>query len=250
MKLEVEDLSGHKHGHEALSSHVDFYAPYHISGRTLSILRLISCVISTILFLHREIFSPAEHTPDYTFLTIWANTACMVYFWAINIIVQVVPKPDPYMQQRLPTFRFMHVFVELLAAMMFVVCLMFWGFLLPDLNVQLQNNPAHYWDIIIDAYGFHLLTPILTWVEVYYNQVCFKTKDGLIYIPILALVYSCLNFYWTKKFGIPVYAPLDWESFGSVGFLMAAFSIVGIGFALAKHLWNHKAKVLARQWGN
>lgn len=218
---------------------VDFFTPFKVSPSVLLATRILGLLSATSWLLMRE-FIPAGPMPGYCYLTIWGVFAAAVYYWVV-VALSIFPNQKGFTVSTLtPFYKFLHVLFQLCVGMLFVICLMFWGFLVPSMKALLARHPDHAHLILWYNIGTHLIVPFQMWLESYINNVGYRTKDAVIWLPTVACVYTCLNYYWTQSYGRPVYAPMDWKSVSTPIFMIAAYSLAGFGFYLAKRLWLWK----------
>ena len=218
---------------------VDFYSPFKVNKNMLLVSRLIglaSTVFWMILIAQLDMGTPF---PMYVYMTNWGNAAATLYYFLVVALTLFFKQRGNTIHTVSPLIRFIHILFQITVGSLFVICFMFWGFLLPHVNKILAGNDK-YWTIMFLITGTHLIVPLQIWLESYLNQVGFHTRDALVYIPIVGVVYCILNYYWTHSYGIPVYDPLDWKSISTPIFLACAFGFAGFGFYIAKKLWHWK----------
>lgn len=219
---------------------VDFFSPHKVSRRFLLGLRVLGLVSSTYFVFMRLWIPMAGSFPMYCYMTVWGNFAAVAYFWVIVALSFLPQQKGHTLSTITPFFRFLHILFQLCVGSLFVICLMFWGFLLPQMNKMLAQHPEFAQEILVYCVGTHLIVPFQIWLESYLNHVGFRARDGVVWLPIVAVIYSGLNYYWTVSYGKPVYLPMDWTSISTPIFLGAAFGLAGLGFYFAKALWLWK----------
>ena len=179
------------------------------------------------------------------FFTIWGHLACMVYFVCIYFVERSI-RPDNLPQKGF-AWKFTHILFEMAFAAEVTIPVFFWAVLAAPYFESVKNDDDFTLILIINIL-VHGVTPLLIYLEVAFNYIPFHFRHAYVFIPIVGVVYSCINAIGVLVLQIQIYQPIiDWKSVGTPLFLALAFSLTLGGFAIGRFIHQRKEKVFHRR---
>ena len=221
---------------------VDFFSSHFVSYEKLQYARWLGFTSSLVALIEFYRLPSSEKFPNHVYFTAWGTFISVIYFSLVCFLTKFYKKGETHVEKITRLERLTHIVYQVAVGIEFVVCIIYWVLLVPTLSKSLERFPEYWWGMLLNSLSTHLIIPIHIWTEAIFNRVCFTKKDALVFIPLIGVMYTTLNFCWFKQYGKPIYPPLDWKTSRTPMFLGSAFALVGLGCYLGYLIWLVKAK--------
>ena len=213
-------------------------ASYKISQKSLHLMRITFFILQVFITSH-SIWATGAFFPLLKYLTIWGCLLCTFYFLIVSIIGLSLP-PNPKKQTKLLNWiwKSTHILFEVTLALQFVICIFFWGVIVP-LKPDLMTGNDHF---MISNILLHIATPLFIWIEAYYNYMKVYGRHAWWIIKIM-IIYAGVNAYVSLNYG-PVYPLMSWIDAITYVLGLIGLGITLFGFYLGYKLSQRKEKNL------
>ena len=210
-------------------------ASYKISQKNLHIMRIIFFILQVIITLH-SFWVAGAFLRQLKYLTIWGCLLCTLYFLIVSILG--LSSTHKHHKQRKLLWKSTHILFEVTLAFQFLICIFFWGVIVP-LKPSILSQDFHS---LTSNILLHIATPLFIWIEAYYNYMKVYGRHAW-WVVKISIVYGIVNVYVTLNHG-SFYPLITWLDNITYVLSSIAMGLTLFGFYLGFKLSQRKEKNL------